>query len=254
MNTDKTDKTTPKCTCETNPCEDDGCPVHAFWAVKTACVAPFGCHGSGSTTDLTDSGSGRQVYCDCAAGRELQRIEKNQAETMPCFRCSAALEVSFRGEEDPTTVMVQGGIVFWSKFAGGSKFFTPHETSLKETLVLVVCDECVEAASTTITWMTWSETTTREVHETSTLRTKAMKEMAQRLAEDYEVTMRKKLEVAQERFKAGLPGFGLKFKGHPQPVGASFEVKSDAEEWARRAYQDPNDAWVVEVAGKTSDA
>jgi hypothetical protein len=31
-----------------------------------------GCHGTGYLTDLSDSGSGASVYCDCPAGRAVQ--------------------------------------------------------------------------------------------------------------------------------------------------------------------------------------
>lgn len=40
-----------------------------------ACEPYEGCRGTGSRNDLTDDGSGAQVYCDCAAGRALRVSE-----------------------------------------------------------------------------------------------------------------------------------------------------------------------------------
>lgn len=39
------------------------------------CASYEGCMGTGVLDDLSDSGSGRTVYCDCAAGRELMDRE-----------------------------------------------------------------------------------------------------------------------------------------------------------------------------------
>lgn len=43
------------------------------------CESYEGCCGRGWIYDLTDSGSGRTCYCDCAAGRRL-RIEDEPTE------------------------------------------------------------------------------------------------------------------------------------------------------------------------------
>lgn len=36
------------------------------------CLPFEGCHGSGTHSDPTDSGSGWEVFCDCPAGQQLQ--------------------------------------------------------------------------------------------------------------------------------------------------------------------------------------
>ncbi len=42
------------------------------------CQSFEGCRGTGALTDLSDSGSGSQVYCECPAGKAL--YEKDKAE------------------------------------------------------------------------------------------------------------------------------------------------------------------------------
>jgi hypothetical protein len=41
------------------------------------CLEFEGCHGEGWEWDLTDSGSGAQVYCDCPAGKRLAEADGN---------------------------------------------------------------------------------------------------------------------------------------------------------------------------------
>ena len=45
---------------------------------RTKCPPYTGCRGEGWRNDLTDAGSGREVYCDCPAGDELK--QKDDAE------------------------------------------------------------------------------------------------------------------------------------------------------------------------------
>ena len=52
------------------------------------CTPHEGCKGQGWDWDATDSGSGRTVYCDCLAGRELRA--KDDAELEAAYH--AAME------------------------------------------------------------------------------------------------------------------------------------------------------------------
>lgn len=47
------------------------------------CKPYEGCMGTGVLDDLSDSGSGRTVYCDCVAGIALQIKEMGFAESVP---------------------------------------------------------------------------------------------------------------------------------------------------------------------------
>lgn len=40
---------------------------------EKTCASYEGCRGDGCLCDLSDSGSGREVYCDCAAGMVLRK-------------------------------------------------------------------------------------------------------------------------------------------------------------------------------------
>lgn len=52
---------------------DDG---EAFQGPKRRLCGMYeGCRGEGYLDDSTDSGSGRTVYCDCAAGKALEKFE-----------------------------------------------------------------------------------------------------------------------------------------------------------------------------------
>lgn len=45
-------------------------------AAPSRCEIWYGCRGEGWRWDLCDSGSGRQVYCDCQAGLELRARDR----------------------------------------------------------------------------------------------------------------------------------------------------------------------------------
>lgn len=50
--------------------------------IKRRCAVYKGCRGLGWMNDLTDDGSGAQVYCDCPAGLELKA--KDAASVREC--------------------------------------------------------------------------------------------------------------------------------------------------------------------------
>jgi hypothetical protein len=51
--------------------------------MKERCFSYEGCHGEGWLWDATDSGSGRQVYCDCEAGEALKRLDNTAPTRAP---------------------------------------------------------------------------------------------------------------------------------------------------------------------------
>lgn len=57
------------------PGEQTADPEEAF-SGRPICQSYEGCHGYGYLDDLTDSGSGRMVYCDCPAGTNLKTTDE----------------------------------------------------------------------------------------------------------------------------------------------------------------------------------
>lgn len=51
--------------------------------MSARCQTYEGCRGEGVLDDLSDSGSGRTVYCDCDAGKELHAIEQPATGSSP---------------------------------------------------------------------------------------------------------------------------------------------------------------------------
>lgn len=56
------------------------------------CFPYEGCGGQGWHNDATDDGSGRQVYCDCPAGPELQERDRQERVDAAASRQIATLE------------------------------------------------------------------------------------------------------------------------------------------------------------------
>jgi hypothetical protein len=62
--------------------------------VRGACGPARGCSGTGVIPDYTDSGSGRECYCDCLAGLALRRADRARQEHAlgdggRCLRCGS---------------------------------------------------------------------------------------------------------------------------------------------------------------------
>ena len=70
---------------------------------RRACPTHSGCHGTGSHADAGDSGSGREVYCDCLAGWALRWNDRDAASLAEAERLVRAGVVSAAATREAKT-------------------------------------------------------------------------------------------------------------------------------------------------------